>query len=68
MMYCSPNGDKDDVAADVEVCLPPSRESERELFSRKSCVTAMPMLANEREVRSHARKVRSAVGRCQSRK
>lgn len=28
-------------------------------FSRKSCVTAMPMDANERDVRSHARNVRS---------
>lgn len=31
------------------------------VFRRKSCVTAMPMLAKEREVRSQARKVRSAV-------
>lgn len=29
------------------------------LFSRKSCVTAMPMEAKERDVRSHARNVRS---------
>ena len=32
------------------------------VFSRKSCVIAMPMLANESEVRSQARKVRSAGG------
>lgn len=30
-----------------------------EVFSRKSCVTAMPMLAKDREVRSQARKVLS---------
>lgn len=29
------------------------------VLRRKSCVTAMPIDANEREVRSHARKVRS---------
>ena len=32
------------------------------VFSRKSCVIAMPMLAKESEVRSQARKVRSAGG------
>ena len=32
-----------------------------EVFRRKSCVTAMPMLAKEREVRSQARKVRSTA-------
>ena len=30
-----------------------------EVFKRKSCVTAMPIEANAREVRSQARKVRS---------
>ena len=30
-----------------------------EVLRRKSCVTAIPMLAKEREVRSQARKVRS---------
>jgi len=29
------------------------------VFRRKSWVTAIPMLANERDVRSHARNVRS---------
>ena len=29
------------------------------VFKRKSCVTAMPIEANAREVRSQARKVRS---------
>lgn len=32
-----------------------------EVLRRKSCVTAMPMLAKEREVRSQARKVRSGL-------
>ena len=32
------------------------------VFSRKSCVIAMPMLAKESEVRSQAKKVRSAGG------
>jgi hypothetical protein len=32
---------------------------DKEVFRRKSCVIAMPMLAKEREVRSQARKVRS---------
>ena len=33
--------------------------SEREVLRRKSWVTAMPIEAKAREVRSHARKVRS---------
>jgi hypothetical protein len=37
-------------------------EDARVVFSRKSCVIAMPMLAKESEVRSQARKVRSAGG------
>lgn len=42
---------------------------EREVLRRKSWVTAMPMLAKEREVRSHARNVRSAcVSRCEGQK
>lgn len=32
-----------------------------EVFSRKSCVMAMPILAKDREVRSQARKVRSVL-------
>jgi hypothetical protein len=35
------------------------REEDNDVFRRKSCVIAMPMLAKEREVRSQARKVRS---------
>ena len=34
-------------------------ELEIEVFSRKSCVTAMPILANDKDVLSHARNVRS---------
>ena len=33
----------------------------RDVLRRKSCVTAMPMLAKEREVRSQARYVRSIL-------
>lgn len=36
-----------------------SGEFDRDVFRRKSCVIAMPMLAKEREVRSQAKKVRS---------
>lgn len=32
-----------------------------DVFKRKSCVIAMPIEAKEREVRSHARKVRSVA-------
>lgn len=32
-----------------------------DVFSLKSCVTAMPIDANESDVRNHARNVRSAV-------
>lgn len=38
---------------------------ERDVLSRKSCVTAMPMLAKESEVRSQARNVRSKGRICQ---
>ena len=41
------------------VCGVEGEEEGREEFRRKSCVTAMPMEAKEREVRSQARKVRS---------
>lgn len=37
-----------------------------EVLSLKSWVTAMPMLAKEREVRSHAKKVRSIRSQCMS--
>lgn len=50
------NDDTDEVD---EVCF--LSELASEVLSRKSCVTAMPMEANEREVRSQARKVRSAL-------
>ena len=33
----------------------------RDVLRRKSCVTAMPMLAKEREVRSQAKYVRSVL-------
>jgi hypothetical protein len=37
-------------------------EEDNEVLRRKSWVMAMPMEANEREVRSQARKVRSVYG------
>lgn len=33
----------------------------RVVFNRNSCVTAIPMLANDKDVRIQARKVRSGV-------
>lgn len=38
---------------------PPESVSASEVLRRKSCVTAIPILANESDVRSQARNVRS---------
>ena len=57
LVSCSTNVSLD--ADTDDDCVDESLERESEVLRRKSWVTATPMLAKEREVRSQARKVRS---------